>query len=60
MTSSPHGFRPPTDRSLVAGLLLPAMVGLAACGGREEGGLPDDALILVVSTDLSVGTETRW
>lgn len=57
MIASPRDSRSSAGRSLIAGLLLLAIVGVAACGDRDAGGLPDDALILVVSTDLSVGPE---
>lgn len=38
-------------------LVLVASMGTVSCGESTVGGLPDDALVLVVSSDLSVGTQ---
>ena len=44
-------------RRSVAILLLSVAVAAASCGGERPGGLPDDALVLVVSSDLAVGRQ---
>ena len=38
-------------------LLLLASMATVSCGGSTADGLPDDALVLVVSSDLAVGTQ---
>ena len=38
-------------------LLLLPLVGTVSCGESTTGGVPDDALVLVVSSDLAVGTQ---
>ncbi len=38
-------------------MALVASIGFVSCGGVDDGGLPDDTLVLVVSSDLAVGDQ---
>lgn len=55
------GNRRPSGRSTyalrMAVLILAMAAGVTSCGGDDGSGLPDDALVLVVSSDLAVGQE---
>lgn len=56
----PLGRNGPAHRlvtMLLVTILLVSVAVSASCGGAGAGGLPDDALVLVVSSDLAVGRQ---
>ena len=57
MMGDPGASGPPIGVLRLGILLLVMAAGVVSCGGSDGEGLPDDALILVVSSDLSVGHE---